>query len=126
MSPPQAPAFYVLFYVLTVSCCPLPYALAGSPREAFVMPPHLDEKVELAVRLALAGKAVRDAWIDVFYESDDELLNQSLYGNSYARDASSAVGTWMVIASRAPQSADVPALAGPVLDRLALMPPNSS
>lgn len=62
----------------------------------------------------------------VFYESDDELLNQSLYGNSYARDASSAVGTWMVIASRAPQSADVPALAGPVLDRLALMPPNSS
>ena len=36
----------------------------------------------------------------IFYECDDELLNQSLYPNTYARDASSAVGTWMLVASR--------------------------
>ena len=42
--------------------------------------------------------AKRVANFRVFYECDGELLNQSLYSNTYARGASAAVGTWMVIA----------------------------
>ena len=58
----------------------------------------------------------------VFYEADDELLNQSLYSSTYAKNASSAVGMWMVIARRA----ELPALMAPRPERLALMPPNRS
>eukprot|EP00325_Prymnesiales_sp_UTEX-LB-985_P031209 CAMPEP_0174741142 /NCGR_PEP_ID=MMETSP1094-20130205/75475_1 /TAXON_ID=156173 /ORGANISM="Chrysochromulina brevifilum, Strain UTEX LB 985" /LENGTH=329 /DNA_ID=CAMNT_0015944969 /DNA_START=170 /DNA_END=1159 /DNA_ORIENTATION=+ len=34
----------------------------------------------------------------VFYEVDGELLNQSLYPNTYGRNSSSAIGSWMIIA----------------------------
>ena len=37
---------------------------------------------------------------------DSKLLNQPLYQNTYARDASSAIGTcWMVVASRSGMAA---------------------
>ena len=55
----------------------------------------------------------------IFYEQDEELLNQSLYSNAYARGASSAVGTWMLISSRTENAA----LMAPRAEPLALMPP---
>ena len=58
----------------------------------------------------------------VFYEADEELLNQSLYPSTYARDASSAVGTWMVVASRSGMAVLMPPSAAP----LALMPPTAA
>ena len=55
----------------------------------------------------------------IFYEEDDELINQALYSNNYARDASSAVGTWMLVASRSGRLALEAQQAAP----LALMAP---
>ena len=49
--------------------------------------------------------AKRVANFRIFYECDGELLNQSLYPNTYARGASAAVGTWMVVASRSHMAA---------------------
>lgn len=64
--------------------------------------------------------AKRIANYRVFYECDDELLSQSLYPNTYARDASSADGSWMVIAGR---GSGLLALQGPRPEPLLLMPP---
>ena len=66
----------------------------------------------------------RVAKFRVFYEADGELLNQSLYPNTYASGAASPVGSWMVVASRNGQAGFGPlALQG--LEPLALMPPRS-
>ena len=46
----------------------------------------------------------------IFYEADDELLSQALYANSYARDASSPVGSWMLVATRGKGLVAAPAL----------------
>jgi len=63
--------------------------------------------------------AKRVANFRVFYECDGELLNQSLYPNTYARGASAAVGMWMVIAC----SSNMAALMPTEPELLALMPP---
>ena len=55
----------------------------------------------------------------IFYEGDDALINQPLYVNNYARNASSVVGTWMLVASRSGQLALEAQPAAP----LALMAP---
>lgn len=56
----------------------------------------------------------------VFYEVDGELLNQSLYPNTYGRNSSSAVGSWMLIAGRS----ELLTLQGPRRpEPLYLMPP---
>ena len=46
----------------------------------------------------------------IFYEADDELLSQALYANSYARDAYSPVGSWMLVATRGKGLVAAPAL----------------
>ena len=53
----------------------------------------------------------------VFYEADDELLNQPLYPNSYSPHSTARTGAWVLLA--------VPrvALEGPQPQMLALMPP---
>ena len=58
----------------------------------------------------------------IFYEYDDELLNQSLYPNTYAQGASSAVGTWMMVATRSSMTTVMP----PASVALALMPPTDA
>ena len=61
----------------------------------------------------------------VFFEADDEMLNQPLYSQTYAQDATGPVHTWMLLASSGSGSGGRAQLAleGPATAPLALMSP---
>ena len=59
----------------------------------------------------------------VFYEVDDELLNQSLYSQVYAIGAASAADTWMLLDVAGPQPEPQLALEAPGAAPLAIMGP---
>ena len=59
----------------------------------------------------------------VFFEDDDELLNQPLYSQTYATDGASAVHSWVLIALPTLAGCMRGALVGPTAAPFALMPP---